>query len=97
MQKPEPLYLRMARAAEGYADPPIITANTTGNNFKLVLKRRVFDEAEEYCNGCCGHLAAYSAQDEQGEVESAYTGGVGCWLAGSHTVTDGCSCSRLLL
>ena len=52
--------------------------NTSGGvSFKLVLKKKSAEEAEEHCKGCCGHLAAYTSQQEQGDVEGFYING-GC-------------------
>ena len=54
---------------------PVMMNASTGVSFKLVLNRMLFDEAEEFCNGCCGHLAAYSSQQEQYDAENYYVSG----------------------
>lgn len=81
-------------------DPPTITANTTGADFKLVTRTKVFDDAELHCNDFCGHLAAYTSQEEQSEVEVAYTNMVGgssscCCFCQEHAAATVCSVVHL--
>jgi hypothetical protein len=61
--------------ADGVLEPIKMTAST-GVAFKLVMDSITSDAAEDFCKGCCGHLAAYTSQQEQFDVENFYVAGV---------------------
>jgi hypothetical protein len=68
-----------AAAAEGALMPPPTTADG-GTDFVLKLNRVSYDEAEDCCNQLCGHLAAYTSQEEQLQVGPAWP--LVLWLGG---------------
>jgi hypothetical protein len=59
----------------GAASIPQITSNITGNVFFLNTSMVNQTVAQRTCNANGGHLAAYSSQEEQAEVENFYLQG----------------------
>jgi hypothetical protein len=66
-------------AAPESIDPPRYLVRNTGGNFFLLSVPRSFEEAEQACQMHGGHLATYTSQLEQQEVEKFYTEG-GYWF-----------------
>jgi hypothetical protein len=63
--------LPASAAAPGSVQPPVFKASSNAS-FTMNLEPLSQQQAEEACNGVCGHLAAYRSAREQNDVEQFY-------------------------